>query len=60
MTHSPSRPSEDEEIEVTAAYGTAVATTGAPSHGNRDHQPKPHGEAGESGTGDSDVAGDGE
>lgn len=59
MTHSPSKPAEDEEIEVTATYGTAVATTGTPSRSNRDHQQKPHGEAGDNVAGDNDVAGDG-
>ncbi|MGB7991711.1 MAG: hypothetical protein WCF44_20085 [Candidatus Methylophosphatis roskildensis] len=39
MTHNPSSISEIDEIEFTAAYGTAVAVEGRRQPAIRGHQP---------------------
>lgn len=56
MTHNSSNTIETDEIEFTAAYGTAIATTRTRQTDIRSHQQEPHPEAGGNLTSDVDDA----
>ncbi|MGB7991197.1 MAG: hypothetical protein WCF44_17495 [Candidatus Methylophosphatis roskildensis] len=56
MTHTSSNTIETDEIELTAAYGTAIATTRTRQTDIRSHQQEPHPEPGGILTSDVDDA----